>query len=57
MTYLEKLIAIEKRNKKIFSLREKGWTYEKIGKKFGIKRQRVFAIIKEKSELSAGESK
>ena len=34
------------REAEIIALREKGWTYESIGQKFGITRQRVHQIIR-----------
>jgi transcriptional regulator len=30
----------------IMSLREQGWTYERIGRRYGITRQRVFEIVR-----------
>jgi len=57
MNYLENLIAIKKRNKKIISLREKGWTYKKLAQKYGISKQRIFAIVSQNKELSTDESK
>lgn len=36
---------IERRNQ-MFEMRKSGKTYAEIGKKFGISRQRVFAILK-----------
>lgn len=37
----------EDRTKEIISLREQGMTYEKIGERFGISRQRAYKIIYE----------
>jgi DNA-directed RNA polymerase specialized sigma subunit len=52
MQYWKKLLEIEKRNKKIISLRNKKWTLKKIALKYGISKQRVFAILKENEEFS-----
>jgi Mor family transcriptional regulator len=51
MTYAEKLLKLEKRNRTILKLREKGWTYKKLTEKYGISRQRIFAIISQEREL------
>ena len=50
MKYWKQLLEIEKRNKKIITYRDKGWTLKKIALKYGISKQRVFAILKEKSD-------
>ena len=58
MTYAEKLLELEKRNRRIIKLRKiNKWTYEKIGEKFGVSKQRISAIIKGDNELSTDERK
>ena len=44
--------SIKARNNDIVALRDKGWVYEKIGKKYGITRERVRQILLEKEKES-----
>ncbi len=41
MDYAKFMASVEKRREKIRDLRERGWTYKRIGKKFDISWQRA----------------
>lgn len=38
--------SLAKRDAEIHALRAKGWTYQQIGDKFGITKQRVYQVLK-----------
>jgi len=50
MNYKEYLKSTEKRNLKMWELKVKGWSYKRIGEKYGITRQRVEQIVKAAKE-------
>ena len=44
---INKFMEKQKRDEEILRLRKQGMTYQEIGKKFGLTKQAIFAIVKE----------
>ena len=53
--YIDTLNIIDRRNKRIVWMHEKGASYEEIAKKYRISKQRVFVIVKREKGLSTDE--